>query len=334
MPSTTTPEPPASIRRLCESSGVYPVLVVPWDEPADTDHDTHPGQVYRRGDVGLPRAPENVAFNLDHNGGDVAGAVGVVAVDDVGMWCAAKLGTRALSHLAAGRTAVSAEVDDEGRLSGVALVTGPFAVPAFPSARVLTDGAPTPGFLTPPPAPPAGVLQTIAREADRSGGLVVLNPQRQPPPMPPATIAMDAGAERAELHAASLSAAHEQLEADRRRRDERLAAFAAAEAAREQDLLIRDGVPTCFWPRHTDGYRRWRAHEDQLAAAHEAARLRQAEADRLAAAREAERRAAFAAGVHELQKSWRERERTPAEPQTGAGVPWWLRLFRPAMAAR
>jgi hypothetical protein len=163
---------------------------------------------------------------------------------------------------------------------------------------------------------------------------VVLNPQRQPPPHPPATIAMDAGAERAELHAASMTAAHEQVEADRRRRDERLAAFAAAEAAHEQDLLIRDGVPMSHWPRHTDGYRRWRAHEDQIEAAHEAARLRQAEEDRLAAAREAEQRAAFAAGVAELQASWRERERVPAEPQTGQGVPWWLRLFRPAMAAR
>jgi hypothetical protein len=119
---------------------------------------------------------------------------------------------------------------------------------------------------------------------------VVLNPQRQPP-HPPATIAMDAGAERAELHAASMTAAHEQVEADRRRRDERLAAFAAAEAAHEQDLLIRDGVPMSHWPRHTDGYRRWRAHEDQIEAAHEAARLRQAEEDRLAAAREAEQRA-------------------------------------------
>jgi hypothetical protein len=69
---------------------------------------------------------------------------------------------------------------------------------------------------------------------------------------------VDAGAVKAELHAASLTAAEEQVEADRRRHAERLAACAAAEAAREQDLLIRDGVPMSHWPKHTDGYRRWK----------------------------------------------------------------------------
>ena len=212
------------------------MLVVPWGVPADAGHDTHPRQVYRRGDVHLPRSPERVGFNLDHNPGDVAGRVGVVAVADVGLWCAAKLDSRALSHISEGRTSVSAEIDDAGRLSGVALVTAEFAGPAFPSARVLTDLFLTPGFLTPPPPAPTTALQWVVREADAHGGLLILNPQRSPVLPPPVAHARGGGHGRreAELHASSVTAVHEQVEADRRRRDERLAASATAEADREE----------------------------------------------------------------------------------------------------
>jgi hypothetical protein len=152
---------------------------------------------------------------------------------------------------------------------------------------------------------------------------------------------VDAGAVKAELHAASLTAAEEQVEADRRRHAERLAAFAAAEAAREQDLLIRDGVPMSHWPKHTDGYRRWKAHEDQLAAEHEADRLRRAEEDRLEATREADRRRVEAAGIAELVARWRERETKGylhAVQTTSEPAKWrsWLRtlLSLPVPAAR
>jgi alkylhydroperoxidase family enzyme len=74
------------------------------------------------------------------------------------------------------------------------------------------------------------------------------------------------------------------------------------------------------WPKHTDGHRRWRALEDHIEAEREADWRRQAEEDQREAEREAERRAAFAAGVGELQASWRERERVRAEPETGRGA--------------
>jgi hypothetical protein len=147
------------------------------------------------------------------------------------------------------------------------------------------------------------------------------------------------GAVKAELHASSVTAAHEQVEADRRRRDERLAAFAAAEADREEQLLIGSGVPMSHWPKHTDGYRRWKVHEDLIAASREADRRRVE--DQLAAEREAEReaarRAVEAAGIRELVESWHARELVdlvPSEPVKG--VAWWrkLRLSRPALAAR
>jgi hypothetical protein len=52
---------------------------------------------------------------------------------------------------------------------------------------------------------------------------------------------IDAGAQRAELHAASLSAAHERVEEDRRRHAERMASIKAAESEHEERMLSRQG---------------------------------------------------------------------------------------------
>jgi hypothetical protein len=330
MPSTMTLEPPASIRRLCEMSGVYPVCVAVWGEAADPGHE-HGGRVLHRGDIALPRSEDvpNLAVNLSHNSAERVGVFAQVTSTPSALWAAIKLGRRGRELVEAGHLAVSAETDDAGRLSGLALVD-PLDMPGLPSARVWVDRPPSVAaseFF----APRSG-LAAIAREADIRGGRMIFNPQKTPVlPQGPMPTVIDAGAQKAEIRAQSITAAHEQVEADRRRHEERMAAFAAAEAEQKELLLVGAGVPMSHWPKHTAGYQRWRAHEDLIAASREADRRRVE--DQLAAERAAEERAREAAGIRELVESWHARELVPAEP-TAEGVPWWRRLFRPALAAR
>lgn len=135
---TVTLEPPAEL--LADPArGLYVCLAVPWGEPADPAAEI-PGHVYHFGDVRQPADPHRVSVNLDHGAADVVG-VGVQTVTDrAGLWCLVKLGRRAVALLERGASGVSAEVDEHGYLSGVALVT--HGRPSFASARLFDDVVP------------------------------------------------------------------------------------------------------------------------------------------------------------------------------------------------
>jgi hypothetical protein len=293
-------EPPARLP-VDPKRGVVQVLVLPFNEPCSEAHE-HAGRVFHQGDVRLPPDPDDVFLNVDH-GDKPAGVCVAVMSNRHGLWASVKLGHEARELVARGYTSVSGETDDEGRLSGIALAYR--YPPAFASAKVLTDGFVWPSLGGGTGGAWSGVGVT---EPGASPAVLVLNGER-PPVFPPRQVpAADVGAAKAEVYASSMAAVAEQLETDRRLRAERLAAFAAAEAEREEDLLRASMVPMSHWPAHTAGRRQW----ETLVAAQEAEH-------------EADRRRVEAAAIRELIDRWHAREMTPTRERRPS---WLSRIFR------
>ena len=275
------------------------MCVVPHGEPTSVGHE-HEGRTFSQGDVGLPRSQDvpGLAVNLDHGAKRVGVFASVMSTPDA-LWASVKFSRRARELIDAGFRSVSMETDDEGRLSGLALISD--GAPALPGARVWTDlpPAPPPSSAVTEFFEPNSVLAAIAREAN--GGRVILNGPRVPAPSTstmPAVV--DLGRQRAEIRSQSLTAAHARIESDRRAHAERLASFAAVEAEAEELLLIASGTPTCFWPEHTDGFRRWKAFEEQLTAQRAAEAAEREEEHRL---RLAERRRRLDEAIAERNRS-------------------------------
>jgi hypothetical protein len=121
--------------------------------------------------------------------------------------------------------------------------------------------------------------------------------------------------ERREAHAASITRIEEDAEYDRRRFEERQAARREVESEHEELMLQASGVPMCFWPKHTAGYQRWRAFEDQLDAEHrEDERLRK---ERL---------------IEQQQAAWRWHH--PADEPIPEEKPSWLTSCRASLRDR
>jgi hypothetical protein len=175
----------------------------------------------------------------------------------------------------------------------------------------------TDGLVSPPSRPwTSGTWSGVGVAESGPPALVIAGSKPpQTPEVSPRGFTVEVGKHRAERDTSSIFAVAEQLEADRRLRAERLAAFREAELEREELPLTASMVPKSRWPEHTAGRRQW----DALVAAQEAEY-------------EADRRRVEAAAIRELVESWHARELVPAEPAR-EGVPWWrkLRLFRPAL---
>jgi hypothetical protein len=164
-------------------------------------------------------------------------------------------------------------------LEGLALISNGFDSPGFPSARVWAPEGNVPILVA---EPERGLLESVAALADANGHRLILN--APPAPVTPRVAArarlVDARREREEFHASSITAIDEEVARAARRFEERRAAAAQADAEREEGLLVASGVPMSHWPKHTAGYRRWRAHEDQVEAERQADQERQRALDR------------------------------------------------------
>jgi hypothetical protein len=247
-------------------------LVIPFGEPADPGH-PEAGQVIRWGAVPLPREAIPLREEHDDDGPEIGLLSSFVLTRD-GIWAAVKAGRTAEALIARGVTGISAEID-EGRITGAALTDSP----AFPSARVWAGGLAARGREPDvAPAGPVSVLGEIARQADRSGGVVVLAPKPPPRPAPsrqPAVV--DGGRERELLDSMSMAAVHAEVEVRRGQFDRWREGLATMAEQHEEEELLAAGVPMSLWPAHTSGRQRYDAH----VAAQVAERAQEYEGERL-----------------------------------------------------
>lgn len=226
------------------------------------------------------------------------------AVDDAGLWALVKFGRAARRLLDAGHRAVSAEVDGDGRLCGMSLITE--SAPAIWGARVFTS------------APPAG----------GDGGQWVSGTwhgHRAP------SGAANTGATPAAPSSWSLpTLADEQALADAAA--ERYAEVVAARAAEaEQDreaALISSGLPVPHWPadaHHLPMYQSWLALqaliEDERV--HGTERRRAAEVAARVRLRELEQAAPRIAAEQSAVLPGPAAAAAPADPGQSKTQPWW-----------
>jgi hypothetical protein len=235
--------------RTTEKTEAHRALVLPWDEAASRQHAEHPGRVYQRGEVHMPR--RDVMVRLNH-GGPQIGVASSFAVTNEGMEAEIKLGRRGPELLERGHVGLSPEIDeDTGDLIGVALAVD--GEPAFRSARIIVEN----GVRAEAP---------VRLVMDPSSGAVFLRPPtRALDPLPPTRVAMDLTAAREFAASYSMAAVEGDVARDRERFARRQEERVQEDLDREEGRLIASMTPVDRWPVHLPKRQQWETLRTQQA---------------------------------------------------------------------
>jgi hypothetical protein len=273
-----------------------------------------------------------LSVTVNHDPRRKVGRIVDAATDDVGLWLVVDLDDEGEDVLARdGRVSIDV-IQPKFRwlLSGVALLT-PDSQAGIEGARaVFTSGGERRYFVEPtrPSDWPADQhrpwLSRVAREADTSGGTVVVDPdgvnaaareEARRIRNAPATVNPDMAAARAEVYAASMSAVHDDVAYHRgqfERRQEQLREMRVEDV---RTRLVAAMVPHSRWPEHMPERQAW----DSMQAREDAERT---EGERIC--READN-----AAIRAVQASWRDREAaTVVVDEPKVRMSWASRMLR------